>query len=40
MAVSWKKGKVHSRTLKNGKKQKGRWEYPNGKKKGRRWKKA
>ncbi len=33
--ITWKKGKVHSRKGKG----KGRWEYPNGKKKGRRWKK-
>jgi hypothetical protein len=32
----WKKGKVHSRKGKG----RGRWEYPNGKKKGRRWKKV
>lgn len=34
--VTWKKGKVHARTGHG----KGRWEYPNGKKKGRRWKKV
>lgn len=35
MATKWKKGKIHSRKGKG----RGRWEYPNGKKKGRRWKK-
>lgn len=34
--VTWKKGKIHSRSGKG----KGRWEYPNGKKTGRRWKKV
>ncbi len=36
----WKKGKVHVRKLANGKKQKGFWSYPNGNKKGRKWKRA
>lgn len=34
--TKWKKGKIHSRKGHG----KGRWMYPNGKKKGRRWKKA
>ena len=34
--VTWKKGKIHNRKGKG----RGRWEYPNGKKKGRRWKKV
>ncbi len=36
MATKWKKGKIYSRKGKG----RGRWEYPNGKKKGRRWKKV
>jgi hypothetical protein len=50
--VTWKKGKVFLRRVgrrslgprgKYGKTdifEKGRWEYPNGKKKGRRWRKV
>jgi len=33
----WVKGKLHSRVLANGRKQRGRWLYPYGKKKGRKW---
>lgn len=33
--IIWKKGKIF-----RGRKGLGRWEYPNGKKKGRRWKKV
>ncbi len=42
----WKKGKIHTRRVKSKfhrggyVKIRGRWEYPNGKKKGRRWKKV
>ncbi len=32
----WVKGKIHRRAGFG----RGRWEYPNGKKKGRRWKKV
>lgn len=34
--TTWKKGKIFRRPGKG----RGRWEYPNGKKKGRRWKKV
>lgn len=38
---NWKKGKVHLRKMPNGRKQKGRWHYPNrDSKKGRKWKRA
>ena len=41
--ITWRKGKIHYRTRKYRGgivKERGRWEYPNGKKKGRRWKKV
>ncbi len=34
--VKWRKGKIHNRKGYG----RGRWIYPNGKKKGRRWKKV